>query len=83
MHSCIAAISQCVASAGLAYSDKFRGVFEIAGVGDYVADMRYAREDEILAFLEKAFEFRKVTAAKLKKIVPLVQRRVESIFDVF
>ena len=83
MHSCIAAISQCVASAGLAYSDKFRGVFESVGMEDYVVDMRYAGDEEIPAFLEKAFEFRKVTAARLKEVVPQVQRRVESIFDIF
>jgi len=83
MHSCIAAISQCVASVGLAYSEKFRGVFESAGMEDYVVDMRYAGDEEISAFLEKAFEFREVTAARLKKVVPQIQRRVESMFDVF
>ena len=33
MHACIAALSQMIPTVGLAYSDKFLGVFESAGVG--------------------------------------------------
>lgn len=40
MHSCIAALSQGVPCVGVAYSMKFRGVFESVGMGDWVVDAR-------------------------------------------
>jgi polysaccharide pyruvyl transferase WcaK-like protein len=40
MHSCIAALSQGVPCVGVAYSMKFRGVFESVGVADWVVDGR-------------------------------------------
>ncbi len=40
MHACIAALSQGVPAVGIAYSRKFRGVFETVGMGDWVVDGR-------------------------------------------
>ncbi|MEJ5358034.1 MAG: polysaccharide pyruvyl transferase family protein [Desulfobacterales bacterium] len=40
MHACIAALSQGIPAAGVAYSDKFLGVFESVGAGDMVIDAR-------------------------------------------
>lgn len=40
MHSCIAALSQGVPCVGVAYSMKFRGVFESVGMADWVVDGR-------------------------------------------
>jgi colanic acid/amylovoran biosynthesis protein len=40
MHSCIAALSQGIPTVGLAYSKKFLGVFNSAGIGDLVVDAR-------------------------------------------
>lgn len=40
MHACIAALSQGVPSIGVAYSQKFRGVFESIGLGNMVIDAR-------------------------------------------
>jgi colanic acid/amylovoran biosynthesis protein len=42
MHSCIAALSQGLPTVGVAYSKKFKGVFETVGVGDWVVDARDA-----------------------------------------
>lgn len=38
MHSCIAALSQGVPCVGVAYSRKFRGVFDTVGMGEWVVD---------------------------------------------
>jgi colanic acid/amylovoran biosynthesis protein len=38
MHACIAALSQGVPAVGIAYSRKFRGVFETVGLQDYALD---------------------------------------------
>jgi O-antigen/teichoic acid export membrane protein/polysaccharide pyruvyl transferase WcaK-like protein len=81
MHSCIAAISQCVPSVGLAYSKKFNGVFESVGMQECAIDMRNAAQNEIIASLEKAFKLRDVTAAQLKKAIPRVKISVLNMFE--
>jgi colanic acid/amylovoran biosynthesis protein len=40
MHACIGAISQGIPTVGIAYSDKFKGVFESVGLGKMVLDAR-------------------------------------------
>ena len=46
MHSCIAALSQGVPCAAVAYSMKFHGVFESVGMQDWVVDGRHVGNDE-------------------------------------
>jgi polysaccharide pyruvyl transferase WcaK-like protein len=53
MHSCIAALSQGVPCVGVAYSMKFRGVFESVGMEDWVVDGRDLNEEEAL---QRVFE---------------------------
>jgi polysaccharide pyruvyl transferase WcaK-like protein len=81
MHSCIAAISQCVPAVGLAYSDKFEGVFETAQNEQYVLDMRNHRKDEILKVVLNAFEERKVIRNHLQRIIPGIQNKVMNLFE--
>lgn len=50
MHACIAALSQGIPAVGVAYSDKFQGVFDSVGVGCMVID---ARRETLHAALEK------------------------------
>jgi polysaccharide pyruvyl transferase WcaK-like protein len=38
LHSCIAALSQGIPTVGVAYSKKFKGVFESVGAGDWIMD---------------------------------------------
>lgn len=49
MHACIAALSQGVPCAGVAYSMKFQGVFETVGMGDWVIDARETTVEEAVA----------------------------------
>lgn len=51
MHACIAALSQGIPTVGVAYSGKFRGVFESAGVGHMVIDGRDASLNEAIGRL--------------------------------
>lgn len=53
MHACIAALSQGIPCVGVAYSKKFRGVFDSVGVPDWVVD---AREDGIVEAVEAVLE---------------------------
>jgi len=82
MHSCIAAISQCIPALGLAYSKKFIGVFESAGVGDYVVDLR-TEEDEhkILYCIKESFVNRNETAEKLRMTIPKIKEKVFGLCD--
>ena len=81
MHSCIAALSQCVPAVGLAYSDKFEGVFETAQNEQHVLDMRNHKKDEILKVVFNAFEERKVIRNHLQRIIPAIQNKVMNLFE--
>lgn len=57
MHATIAALSSGVPVVPMAYSRKFRGVFETLGY-DHVADMKTAETEAVLAQIKTAFENR-------------------------
>jgi len=80
MHSCIAALSQCIPTVGMAYSDKFAGVFKTVDAEQFVVDMRHAKVEQILTTVSKAFEQRKMTARHLKTVVPGVQKQILDLF---
>jgi len=82
MHSCIAALSQGIPAAGMAYSDKFAGVFQIADGKDYVVDMRQLNETQILDRIKQLYETRECARRKLTEIIPSLQKKVMSVFDV-
>jgi colanic acid/amylovoran biosynthesis protein len=81
MHSCIAALSQGVPAVGIAYSGKFRGVFDSIGMGEYVMDMRCSKEDEIVAVTLKAFDKRPEIARRIERDISNVQSEVLSILE--
>jgi len=78
MHACIAALSQGIPTVGLAYSKKFRGVFECVGAEQFVIDMRQSGTEEILAAISAAFDKRTDTAERLKIAIPAAQERILS-----
>ncbi|MCK4793078.1 MAG: polysaccharide pyruvyl transferase family protein [Desulfobacteraceae bacterium] len=76
MHACIAALSQNIPVVGLAYSKKFRGVFETVGAEQHVVDMRQAKIEEILTTIARAFKQREATVRHLKAVIPGVQQQI-------
>lgn len=80
MHACIAALSQCVPAMGLAYSDKFLGVFQSAGVADGILDLRKVEPSEVIGRALSALERRVELREQLKSRIPLIQ---EEIFETF
>lgn len=80
MHACIAALSQGIPAVGIAYSKKFRGVFESLYVENLAIDMRKNSIDQILITLSKIFIKRNVTREHLKNITPEIRRKVLNIF---
>jgi polysaccharide pyruvyl transferase WcaK-like protein len=65
MHSCIAALSQGVPTAGIAYSDKALGVFETAGAGDALLDARALGSEQIAERVGASVECRAEAVARL------------------
>jgi polysaccharide pyruvyl transferase WcaK-like protein len=80
MHACIAALSQCVPTVGLAYSDKFLGVFESVGVSDAVIDLRTSSTDETVRLVLDRLATRRETAARLAGHISDVQNEVRQAF---
>ncbi len=67
MHACIAALSQGVPAAGMAYSRKFVGVFESVGAASLVVDLRKLDDRAAQDDLRAAFMARERLAADLRE----------------
>jgi polysaccharide pyruvyl transferase WcaK-like protein len=82
MHACIGALSQCLPAVGLAYSQKFDGVFVSAGVGDLVIDLRKhdcgAVMDLVASTYPRRFEIRNA----LESNMPNIRERVLELFGI-
>jgi len=83
MHATIAALSQCVPAVGMAYSKKFAGVFQTAGVEDCVVDMWQLDVEQILNRIEELYRAKANIHRRLTETIPTVQQRVLEIFDDF
>jgi polysaccharide pyruvyl transferase WcaK-like protein len=80
MHSCIAALSQCIPAVGIAYSKKFHGVFESIGLTECVADARSLDEQQVLEKVEFVFEHESQMRDRLEHIIPQVKGSVLNLF---
>lgn len=81
MHACIAALSQGVPAMGIAYSDKFRGVFESAGVGELVIDARGLAQEEIIARCLEALRRREAIRERLAGRVAALRQTLDACFQ--
>jgi polysaccharide pyruvyl transferase WcaK-like protein len=79
MHATIASISQCIPTIGLAYSKKFSGVYQTAGIEYCVVDLRKDRNEKILDSINTLFNENDVIRAKLRNSIPQVKQQVFSI----
>ena len=83
MHACIAALSQCVPAIGLAYSRKFRGVYESIDIAELVVDLRDNYADRSLELIKNAYQKRIEFREKLKVVMPAVRESVLNLFAQF
>lgn len=81
MHATIAALSQGIPTIGLAYSDKFAGVFDTVGVGACVIDLRQNDEQHSLQKIDAIALERDSWAAVLRDSISPAQNMVMSIFN--
>jgi colanic acid/amylovoran biosynthesis protein len=80
MHACIAALSQGIPTVGVAYSRKFRGVFETVGMADWVVD---GREVDAKAAVERIGELYRRRAMVRESLTPAAtaaRARLEKMF---
>lgn len=81
MHATIAALSQCIPAVGLAYSRKFSGVFETAGVADCVLDLRLLNNGDVMNGILMISSRQEKIRESLKEIMPGVKNQIYHIFD--
>jgi colanic acid/amylovoran biosynthesis protein len=81
MHSCIAAVSQCVPAVSVAYSDKFIGVMATLGIESLVADARSLTEDQLLDIVERNFDLRSEVRGHLVEKMKEVEQTVTNVFS--
>lgn len=81
MHACIAALSQGIPAVGIAYSQKFLGVFQTVGVGNLVADPRHLSVDQMLDAIDSALRNRVSIAVGLRETMGNVKRDLFASLD--
>ena len=81
MHSCIAALSQGIPTVGVAYSRKFKGIFDSIDVGNMVSDARSASMEETIDFILNQFNNKESIQTNLRNKVRITRKRQIKIFD--
>ena len=81
MHSCIAALSQGVPCAGIAYSRKFEGVFDTLGMAEWVVDGRKVSDQEAISVILKLYGRRQEAREELWARAQEARSRVEKVFE--
>jgi colanic acid/amylovoran biosynthesis protein len=81
MHATIAALSSAVPVAGIAYSDKFAGVFQRCGVGDQALDARRLTTGDLVDAAWASWEQRGEVRHRLLREVPKVVAAAAEGFD--
>lgn len=80
MHACIAGLSQCIPTIGIAYSKKFLGVFDSIGSGNTVLDARTLDEATIIKKVLYAYQKRDELRKSIEGNITEAQRRIDSVF---
>lgn len=80
MHSCIAALSQGVPCVGVAYSMKFKGVFESVGMEDWVVDGRQVSESQAIERILGLYRSRDDVRAELGASAEAARSRLKEVF---
>jgi len=81
MHACIAALSQGVPTAAIAYSDKFYGVMSSIDFAELVSDPRTMNISEIMLRIDSIFRNRKEIKIRLQKMLPGIKHNIYSVFQ--
>lgn len=80
MHSCIAALSQGIPTIGVAYSKKFKGVFESIGVGSMVVDARKISIENCISRIIESYNNRENIRRQINSLISEVKTKIEKVF---
>jgi len=80
MHACIAALSQGIPTVGIAYSRKFRGVFESVGMADWVVDGREVDAGLAIERVQELYRKRDAVRADLTQAAAQARQRLAVVF---
>ena len=80
MHACIAALSQGVPCAGMAYSMKFAGVFATVGMETWVVDGREATNEQAVAHVLGLYRQRAEVRAGLGQRAEKARTQLQNVF---
>lgn len=80
MHACIAALSQNIPCVGVAYSEKFHGVFKSIKLEYCVADARSCDEKQVVEKINLVIERKDEIHEHLRDIMPEVRANILNIF---
>lgn len=80
MHSCIAALSQGIPCVGVAYSQKFAGVFETVGMSDWVIDARAVTEEQAITRVLELYRQRDMVRGELSRRADQARQDLKAIF---
>lgn len=81
MHACIAALSQGIPCVGVAYSKKFKGVFESVGMQDWIIDGRDVDAPHAVDEVAARLALRTATREPLLARVATAQARLRQVFQ--
>jgi len=81
MHACIAALSQSVPAAGVAYSMKFAGVMRALGLGELVVDARSEDDARTVERIAELLTGRDAIRGRLLETMPTVVSTALGLFD--
>jgi len=81
MHACIAAMSQGIPTISVAYSGKFKGVFESIGLGEWVIDARKETITSSITFVLNKFIQRAKHVDDIKQRINEAKNLTISIFN--
>lgn len=81
MHATIAALSQQIPAVGMAYSKKFKGVFDTAGIVDCVVELRQEDESSILRRIDELYKSKVLIQQQLACMIPNVLRQINDVFN--
>ncbi len=80
LHACIAALSQGIPTIGIAYSRKFKGVFETVGLENLAIDATQIDQHEVVDFCMNLLDREPQFREHLREVLPGVKQDLIQIF---
>jgi polysaccharide pyruvyl transferase WcaK-like protein len=80
MHACIAGLSQCIPTVGVAYSKKFQGIFDSIDLGNLVIDARVVDIETAVEQVVDHYKNREDIGNRIKERVDIAKKKINETF---